>query len=241
MSSGVLVFAGPSLHGLKVDQPGLTLAPPAQCGDILAAARAGNRHILLIDGYFESRLAVWHKEILWVMAQGVVVAGAASMGALRAAELHRFGMIGLGQIFDDYCSGRLTGDDEVAVGHGPAELGYVPTCVALVNVRATLVAALAGRVCEPRTADALLAAARSIFFKDRNWAQVVAKAALAPDVAAALLGWLAHGAVDQKQIDARAALDFSASAAFAHVSAPPLQVPRTCYLDALLKRQAVTA
>src|SRR5688572_32760283 len=51
---------------------------------------------------------------------GVRVFGAASMGALRAAELQPFGMIGVGQVFQAYRRGHLTDDDEVAVAHGPA-------------------------------------------------------------------------------------------------------------------------
>jgi hypothetical protein len=46
----------------------------------------------LIDGYFEVTPTVWHKEILWAMAQGIHVHGSASIGALRAAELCSFGM-----------------------------------------------------------------------------------------------------------------------------------------------------
>ena len=41
----------------------------------------------IIDGYFERVPSVWHKEILWAMAEGIHVFGSASMGALRAAEL----------------------------------------------------------------------------------------------------------------------------------------------------------
>ena len=42
------------------------------------------RAIGIIDGYFQQVPSVWHKEILWAMAQGVHVFGSASMGALRA-------------------------------------------------------------------------------------------------------------------------------------------------------------
>src|SRR5271154_4999719 len=60
------------------------------------------------------------------------------MGALRAAELHSFGMVGFGRIFVWYRDGVLDGDDEVALTYGPAELGYVPLSEPLVNIRATL-------------------------------------------------------------------------------------------------------
>ena len=74
---------------------------------------------------------VWHKELLWAMSQGVHVLGAGSIGALRAAEPEAFGMVGEGRIFEAYRSGVLEpyyrpfeDDDEVAVVHAPAELGY---------------------------------------------------------------------------------------------------------------------
>jgi len=39
----------------------------------------------VIDGYLRWA-TVWHKEILWAMAEGIHVFGAASIGALRAAD-----------------------------------------------------------------------------------------------------------------------------------------------------------
>jgi hypothetical protein len=55
--------------------------------------RNGSRLSMAI---FDSTPAVLHKEILWAMDRGVGVSGAASMGALRAAELHWYGMVGVG-------------------------------------------------------------------------------------------------------------------------------------------------
>ena len=63
------------------------------------------RAVGIIDGYFQQVPSVWHKEILWAMAQGVHVFGSASMGALRAAELAPFGMRGVGLIFEAYRDG----------------------------------------------------------------------------------------------------------------------------------------
>ena len=48
------------------------------------------------------------------------------MGALRAAELHVFGMVGVGRVFELFRDGLLEDDDEVAVAHGPADSGYQP-------------------------------------------------------------------------------------------------------------------
>jgi hypothetical protein len=64
------------------------------------------RQIVLIDGVFHQSQSVWHKEIGFALMRGVVVIGAASMGALRAAEMHRYGMIGVGKIFEMYRDGE---------------------------------------------------------------------------------------------------------------------------------------
>ena len=48
-----IVFAGPSLHGLRLPpDPGFKLAPPAGCGDVLRAVEQGRKVIALIDGTF---------------------------------------------------------------------------------------------------------------------------------------------------------------------------------------------
>src|SRR5260221_163993 len=81
--------------------------------------------------------------------------GSASIGALRAFELARFGMRGIGGVYEDFRDGVLQDDDEVAVLHGPAELGYPPVTEAMVNIRATLAAAARDGVLKPELAAAL--------------------------------------------------------------------------------------
>lgn len=67
-------------------------------GDLLRLApRPG-----IVDGSFHQTRAVRHKEILALIDAGVTVLGAASMGALRAAELDTYGMIGVGRVYDDF-------------------------------------------------------------------------------------------------------------------------------------------
>jgi len=134
-----IVFAGPSLpRDARERFPAVTFRGPARQGDVYLALRAAPRVIAIIDGYFDAVPSVWHKEVLWAMAEGVHVLGASSMGALRAAELDSFGMEGVGLVYDAYRSGRIEDDDEVAVTHGPADLGYRPLTLAMVSIRATL-------------------------------------------------------------------------------------------------------
>ena len=98
MAAGdIVVFLGPSLAAAEARQllPARYLSP-VRCGDVLRVRRLRPRAIAIIDGLFESISAVWHKEILLALEDGIAVFGASSMGALRAAELDTFGMVGIG-------------------------------------------------------------------------------------------------------------------------------------------------
>jgi hypothetical protein len=208
------VFLGPSLPLDEARRvcPAVYL-PPVRLGDVRRCVEFGGASgIGIIDGYFERVPAVWHKEILWALANGVRVAGAASMGALRAAELAPFGMQGVGRIFEAYCRGVFApfdgepfeDDDEVAVVHGPAEAGWLAT-EAMVNIRATLAAATDEGVVNAAQRDRLARRAKVIFYKERSWATLLRLAeADGMDVAALarLRTWLPRGRVDQKRRDA---------------------------------------
>src|SRR5208282_5153215 len=127
------------------------------------------------------------------------------MGALRAAELHNLGMRGIGRIFETFRDGVLEDDDEVAVVHGPAEIGYLPASEAMVNIRATLALTEAKGVLSPGSRRALEAFAKALFFADRNWPALLAGAAahgVLESEVAALRDWLPEGRVDQKRLDA---------------------------------------
>jgi hypothetical protein len=195
------VFAGPSLPiGDRVAAPGLAYLPPAARGDLAAAAERFDA-LLLIDGVFHQAIAPSAKEML-AACRRVPVFGAASMGALRAAECRPFGAVPLGAIAGWYVSGAIDGDDEVAVLMDPATSRALS--VPSVNVR--YVARLATRrgVLSAVEAGAWAnRARREIFYADRSWRGAVA---LAPAAARdALLGIAqAHG--DLKRWDARFAV-----------------------------------
>jgi hypothetical protein len=103
-----IIYAGPTLYGLPILKlPGELWLPPASQGDVLRGViEKKPRQIVLIDGLFHQNLSVWHKEIVYALLEGVVCIGASSMGALRAAEMHRYGMIGVGKIFEMYRDGE---------------------------------------------------------------------------------------------------------------------------------------
>jgi hypothetical protein len=175
-----VVFVGPSLRtSLRPSALwNVEYRPPAAFGDLARAVLEGVSVIGLIDGLFEDRAAVWHKEILFALSEGVSVFGAASMGALRAAECARFGMIGVGDVFQRFADGELIDDDAVAQVHAPAELDYAALSEPLVNIEATCARLLAAGLISPLEAQTVADAARRCFFKDRSLAAVVNGAAL---------------------------------------------------------------
>jgi hypothetical protein len=201
-----IVFLGPSLpHAEAARLLDAELRPPAAAGDVLAAALRSPPAIVLIDGYFERVPAVWHKEILYAIEQGVPVYGASSMGALRAAELHSFGMIGVGRVFERYASGELEDDDEVAVVHGPAEDGYRPLSEAMVSLRDGLAEARDAGVIDTREHDLLVPLAKALFYPERVWPAVAAAgmdAGLERARMRALVAWAKATAPNTKRADA---------------------------------------
>jgi hypothetical protein len=124
-------FIGPTLAG-KLPKPlkGELWLPPAAQGDVLNTFLCYNpKQIILIDGEFRQRLAVWVKELVYIMAQGCRFIGTASMGALRAAELQRYGAIGVGKIFERYRDG-FSDEAWVACRYDPSNYRIIdpPPC-----------------------------------------------------------------------------------------------------------------
>jgi hypothetical protein len=205
------VFLGPTLPVAEAQAilADAVYLPPVSMGDVFALAAKGPRRIALIDGLFERTPAVWHKEILYALAQGVRVLGSSSMGALRAAELHRYGMEGVGRIFEAYRDGVLEDDDEVALVHAPAEFGWRPLSEAMVNLREGLRRAEQHGLISAGTQRALVAAAKRMFYPDRCWPEVLrAGAGLGLPAAQldALHDFVRRERPDQKRDDAVALL-----------------------------------
>lgn len=206
------VFCGPTIAAAdaRAHLDAEFLGPAAQ-GDVYRVSLERPHAIGLIDGYFDSVPSVWHKEILWALHHGIHVYGSASMGALRAAELAEFGMVGVGTVYQRIASGELEDDDEVAVAHGAADTGYRAGSEALVNVRATLERATNDELLSPATARALTEIAKRTFYAERSWPAILAEGArqgLSDDAELrAFRDWLPSNAVNQKRRDAVAMLE----------------------------------
>jgi len=211
LTAPAIIFAGPTLPPAIRPAEDATFAwrPPVRQGELYRAALARPAAIGIVDGYFEVTPTVWHKEILWAMAEGIPVYGAASIGALRAAELDVFGMRGIGRVYEAYRDRELEDDDEVAVLHGPEELGYPLLTEAMVDIRATLAEASRVGVIDTTPAARLTKVAKELFYKDRTYRAILDAAAVAGLPAAALRAladWLPSGRIDQKRRDAEAML-----------------------------------
>ena len=205
-----VVFAGPTIPADEIRAiVDAVCLPPAAHGDVYRVSLERPRAIGIIDGYFERQPAVWHKEILWALNEGIHVFGSASMGALRAAELAPFGMVGVGTIFEAYCDGLIEDDDEVAVVHGPEDTGYRVGSDAMVNIRATVEKGRSSKVLEEESAAAMVRIARSLYYAERTYVRVL-ELAHEQGVPASTLErfrrWLPAGAVNQKRDDAVAML-----------------------------------
>ncbi|TQS25183.1 TfuA-like protein [Microbispora sp. KK1-11] len=199
------VFLGPSLPLDEARRllPDATYLPPARQADLVSLLDDPPAAIGLVDGEFHQSRSVWHKEILLALERGVHVFGAASMGALRAAELERYGMIGVGAVFEQYASGRLTDDDEVALRYSRDDGCYVPLSEPMVNIRATLAAAREAGL--PRDLCGLAEReAKRLYYPDRCRRAVVDRLR-AMDVAGVhvLDAFWRDSAVDVKAADAR--------------------------------------
>ena len=221
-----IVFLGPSLSLVDARRElDAVFEPPAAQGDFFRACASRPSAIALIDGYFDRVPSVWHKEILWALKEGIPVFGGASMGARRAAELDSFGMIGVGSVYNAFRTGELEDDDEVAVAHASAEHGYRSLSEALVNVRATLRAAVSAGTISRGAARELGRLAKAIHYPDRHYGSLL-KAAVSsvdPLELERLAAWLPTGKVNQKSIDALAVLRQVRSHLEADVAPPSLR------------------
>jgi len=188
MTGRIVVTAGPTISPAEIGReiPGAEVCAPIAFGDAFGYGLTAGDRLLILDGLFLQRPSVRHKELLGLLDDGVIVAGASSMGALRAAELHTFGMLGYGEIFAGYRDGRLEADDEVAMVHGSPQDGYPVFVDALVNIRATLAHAESIGLLSESDSVAMVAAARELPFTARHWTTLLSEADLPRELASSL-------------------------------------------------------
>lgn len=200
MTIETIVCLGPSLPIEEAQKilPNAAYHAPIQCGDIIKMLRLRPKTIVIIDGLFEQTAAVWHKEILLALSLGIQVYGASSMGALRAAELAPYGMIGVGQIFEWYRDAVIIDDDEVALVH-TEDASFRTRLTPMVNVRVTLSSAVNAGVISSLQAEVLLSEIKAQPYYNRSLFEEAKKNL-------SLAVWLNEHYIDQKQLDAKQVL-----------------------------------
>jgi hypothetical protein len=204
MIGAPLVYVGPtaSAEAIQRAYPGCIVRPPIRRGDLYRDRMLRGAVFLILDGVFFQDEAISPREVLDVIADGALVAGAASMGALRAAECWPAGMRGVGAIYRLFRSGVLDSDDEVAVAFSERP-GGASSSVALINVRYAVRQAQRSGVLDSGEARRIVSAARGLFYADRYWPLILRAAGLA-DRAPLATALAAH---DLKARDAARALE----------------------------------
>lgn len=205
-----VVFLGPTMPQAAARQIlAARYVAPARRGDVTALLESDVRRIVLIDGLFHVVPSVWQRELLAAVDAGIEVFGASSMGALRAVELERHGVVGHGVIFGWYRDGVIEGDDEVALLHGDADSAWRALSDPLVNLRATLSAARERGILSAVEAQALATEAQQTFYHHRSVPALMTTAtamAWAPERREQVGGLLRAHYVDQKRLDAESLL-----------------------------------
>src|SRR5215216_4533753 len=174
-----IIFLGPSLSHERARKIfDADYRPPARKGDFLQlAADFDVKLVGFIDGVFlqdypPTPIEVYHL----ARKDGVLLAGAASLGALRAVELEKFGMVGIGKIFQLYKMGKLNADDEVAVTFASEEGGYQLQSEAMIDIRYNLYLAHKKEVISEKAKSVLVQLAKEIYFPHRKYTYILEEA-----------------------------------------------------------------
>lgn len=172
----VIIYLGPSMPAdlAKSVFPVADYRPPVCRGDLPSACEEKPSIIGIIDGALFQSLTASPKEILRAIAQGITVMGSSGTGALRAVELYRYGMVGIGTVFRWYQTELLQNDDAVAVLYD--QKSYQRLSESLVNIMYTLSRALHDRVIKSHDKQVMLNIARKIYFTNRTYDRIFAEA-----------------------------------------------------------------
>jgi hypothetical protein len=148
--------------------------PPAKKGDLLALLGLSDtkRVIGLIDGLFLQDYPPTPIEVYSILVRkNLTVVGGASLGALRAVELEKFGMIGIGKVFELFKNGIIDADDEVAVTFD--QTNHKVQSEAMIDIRFNLFIAQRKRIIDADTKRALAKVAKDTYFPFRNYESII--------------------------------------------------------------------
>lgn len=161
---------------------------PIKRGDLSLALKGNPDIIAIIDGVFHQSSAVGHKEILKVIKNGVKVYGASSMGALRASELDSLGMVGVGYVYNQYATGEVDSDDDVAVMLDSDTLEALSE--PLINMKYVFTEAVNESIISESEKDELMNIAKKTYYPQRNYAKTLSDSSLDNDTKSRLIDFI---------------------------------------------------
>jgi hypothetical protein len=172
-----VIFLGPSLSrdkARKILDADYRL--PAKKGDLLKLILKEVNIVGLVDGYFLQDYPPTPIEVYnLVRKRDVRVLGSSSLGALRAVELGKYGMIGIGKIFRLFRDGILDSDDEVAVTFTDY-MNYKSE--ALIDIRYNLFLAQKYKIIDNMTRRSILKISKQTYFPYRTYEDILDKCKL---------------------------------------------------------------
>jgi hypothetical protein len=169
-----VIFLGPSLSTEKARKIlDADYRLPAKKGDLLQLILKEVNIVGLIDGYFLQDYPPTPIEVYnLVKKRNVKVFGSSSLGALRAVELGKYGMIGIGKIFSLFRDGILESDDEVAVTFTDYT-NYKSE--ALIDIRYNLFLAQKYKIIDSKTRRSILKVSKQTYFPYRTYEDILDK------------------------------------------------------------------
>lgn len=173
---------------------------PIKRGDLGHDMKENPDIIGIIDGVFHQNSAVGHREILDVLKKGVKVFGASSMGALRASELDSLGMVGIGYCYNEYASGNIISDDDVAVMLDSETLEALS--VPLISMDYVFSNAVRENIITEAEKDELIEITKETFYPQRTYAKTLAESSLSDDKKSQLIDFI-RTSDDIKKEDAK--------------------------------------
>ena len=170
-----IVYLGPTLRREEaVKILDADYRDPAKKGDFLMLSQDSDekKYVGFIDGVFlhdypPPPIEVYHL----ATRKNVELIGASSLGALRAVELEKFGMKGIGKIFQLFKNGVMNADDEVAVTF--VRGSNILQSEAMIDIRFNLFLAYKKGIITNETKKGFAKIAKSVYFPFRNYEDLI--------------------------------------------------------------------
>jgi TfuA protein len=170
-----IVYLGPTLNREEASKIlDADYRDPAKKGDFLRLSLTSDekKYVGFVDGVFlhdypPSPIEVYHL----ATRKNIELIGASSLGALRAVELEKFGMKGIGRIFLLFKKGILNADDEVAVTFVRDK--NILQSEALIDIRFNLFLAYKKGIITKQTKKRFVKIAKNIYFPFRNYDDII--------------------------------------------------------------------